>query len=521
MAKKREEPAAAPLQAASAESTGPGAERAAPDELQLVTFFLGNEEFGAPIAFVKEIVRVPEITRIPKAPEYVQGIANLRGSILPVVSLRTRFDLPEAERTDDNRVVVVEIDGRLTGLEVDRVSEVMRVPADCVEPPPPVVTASLDASYLRGVAKLHNGERLTILLDVERVVPSQEVSDQVRRASAAGTSDVEARASRGAVATEQMVSFLVENEEYAVSITDVQEIIRVPEVSKLPRTPVFIDGVVALRNRLLPIVNLRARFGLAGFEGDPDERRIIVLNMGGVITGVLVDAVAEVLSVPLDAVEPPPAIVAAADGDRLRGVAKLDEGRRLVMLLDVARLLSASEVGELEALAEGAGPDGADAVADRGRRAAIDEEQFVGFRIDDEEFGIGIQQVQEIINLAEITRVPRAPYFVEGIINLRGSVLPVIDLRKRFALAEVEATDSTSIVIVDAAGVKTGIIVDAMSGVLRVSRDEIELPPTVVTGRVDASFVRGVGKLQGGQRMLIVLDVDQVLAGEGHGALAA
>ena len=71
---------------------------------------------------------------------------------------------------------------------------------------------------------------------------------------------------------------------------------------------------------------------------------------------------------------------------------------------------------------------------DRARRQVIDEEQFVGFRIENEEFGVGIQQVQEIIWLTDITRVPRAPHFVEGIINLRGSVLPVIDMRKRFGL---------------------------------------------------------------------------------------
>ena len=153
-------------------------------------------------------------------------------------------------------------------------------------------------------------------------------------------------------------------------------------------------------------------------------------------------------------------------------------------------------------------------------RQALDEEQFVGFRVENEEFGVNIQQVQEIIWLPEITKVPRAPYFVEGIVNLRGSVLPVLDIRKRFGLPATPATDSTSIVVVDIDGHKTGVVVDAVSEVLRFSRDAIEPPPPIVKG-VDASFVKGVGKLKGGQRMLIILELSRVLSMEGAPAPVA
>jgi len=98
-------------------------------------------------------------------------------------------------------------------------------------------------------------------------------------------------------------------------------------------------------------------------------------------------------------------------------------------------------------------------------------------------------------------------------------VLPVIDIRKRFGIAEAAPTDSTSIVVVDVGGRKTGLIVDSVSEVLRVGRDAIEPPPAVIDG-VDASFVKGVGKLNGGQRMVIVLDLPRVLAIEGEPAAA-
>jgi purine-binding chemotaxis protein CheW len=237
---------------------------------------------------------------------------------------------------------------------------------------------------------------------------------------------------------------------------------------------------------------------------------VITMRRSARTPGILVDAVSEVLSVAKDAIEPPPPILSADDADQLRGVAKLDEGKRLIMLLDVNRVLSPAEAQQLAGLGVQAGKGASDEAAVQ-RRQTADEQQYVSFRVENEEFGVGIQQVQEIIWLPNITKVPRAPHFVEGIINLRGSVLPVIDMRKRFGIPEAPHTDSTSIVVVDVGSRKTGVIVDSVSEVLRISQDAIEPPPPVVAG-VDASFVQGVGKLQGGQRMLIILDLARVLS---------
>jgi purine-binding chemotaxis protein CheW len=474
------------------------------EESQLVTFFLDNEEFGVPIAFVKEIVRIPEITRIPRAPSFVEGVANLRGNILPMINLRQRFGLVEEERSDDSRAVVIEIGGRLTGLMVDRVSEVMRVTRDSVEAPPAVVASNVDSAYLSGIAKLEQGKRLVLLLDIERVIPSVDLESAYQHNGQTGKAQEET--TRQIVEEQQLVTFIADGEEYAIEIMNVQEIIRVADISRVPRAPEFIEGVVSLRNQLLPIVNLRKRFGLAAVALD-DDSRVIVVKLKGVFTGLQVDAVSEVLSVPKTAFEPPPSILSATQTSQLQGVVKLDEGKRLIMLLNIQQVLSTAEIGQLEAMAsEG---DGTQA-EENSVRQSIDVQQFVSFRVENEEFGVTIQQVQEIIWLPEITRVPHAPHYVEGIVNLRGNVLPVIDIRKRFSLPKVEVTDSTSIVVVDIDGRKTGMIVDTVSEVLRLPKDCIEPPPAVVTG-VDASFIKGIGKLNNGQRMLIILDLSRVL----------
>lgn len=136
-------------------------------QLHLVTFYLDREEFGVPIERVREVVRVPDITRVPEAPPHIRGVVNLRGRILPVVELRTRLGLAPLEVTARSRLVVADSRGRRLGMLVDRSGQVLKVPESAVIPPPPdAVSAHTD--YVTGVARLET--RLIILLDLDRAL---------------------------------------------------------------------------------------------------------------------------------------------------------------------------------------------------------------------------------------------------------------------------------------------------------------------------------------------------------------
>ena len=134
------------------------------ESLQLVTFKIGNEEFGIDIRAVHEINRMIEITKIPNAPFHVEGVVNLRGKIIPVVSLRKKLAFEETERDKSTRIMVVEIDGITLGFIVDSVSEVLRIQEPKIEPPPSI-TGSSDAAYIQGVINLP--DRILILLDLK------------------------------------------------------------------------------------------------------------------------------------------------------------------------------------------------------------------------------------------------------------------------------------------------------------------------------------------------------------------
>jgi purine-binding chemotaxis protein CheW len=142
--------------------------------------------------------------------------------------------------------------------------------------------------------------------------------------------------------------------------------------------------------------------------------------------------------------------------------------------------------------------------------------QLVSFRLAAEEYGIEITRVREIILMGEITSVPQTPAFVKGLINLRSTVIPVIDLRIRFGLPENEATDQSRIMVVHVGDKTIGIIVDAVSEVLRVSSDQIAPPPPTVVS-LGTEYLTGLVKLD--KHMLILLDIEKALGEDGHKAL--
>lgn len=140
--------------------------------IQVVSFQLQDEEFAVPILKVQEIIRSPEVTRVPKTPDFVEGIINLRGRVVPLISLRKRFGLDYIAIDHETRVIVVELQGKVVGFSVDGVREVIRVQTSVIEPPPALI-GGIEKEFLSGVAKLH--ERLLILLDLDKVLSDNEV----------------------------------------------------------------------------------------------------------------------------------------------------------------------------------------------------------------------------------------------------------------------------------------------------------------------------------------------------------
>jgi len=135
--------------------------------LQLVSFTIGDEEFGVDILRVQEIIRMMQVTRVPNMPPYVEGVINLRGKVIPVVDLRARLGMEKKDHDQSTRTVVMELGGKVIGFVVDAVSEVLRLDKSQTEPPPSIVGGA-NGDYIKAIGRLE--DRLLTLLDLEKVV---------------------------------------------------------------------------------------------------------------------------------------------------------------------------------------------------------------------------------------------------------------------------------------------------------------------------------------------------------------
>ncbi len=141
--------------------------------MQLVSFRLGQEEYGVEITKVQEIILMGEITRVPQVPPYIKGLINLRSMVIPILDLRLRFGMPPQDPTDETRIVVVNVQNKTIGLIVDAVSQVLRINQEQIAPPPPTV-GKVSREYLTGLVRLDG--RLLILLDIDKILQDQDES---------------------------------------------------------------------------------------------------------------------------------------------------------------------------------------------------------------------------------------------------------------------------------------------------------------------------------------------------------
>jgi purine-binding chemotaxis protein CheW len=488
------------------------------DTRQYVTFVAGDEVFAVEMTPVQEIIRVPDVVRVPLSPPTLEGLANLRGKVLPIVSLRRALGFDERVSDDASRAVVIDI-GQPLGFVVDRVASVVGVESSKIEGVEGIA-GTVNTELLSGLIKDIGGHAMVMILNFEKLIAQEfsEISELGRshgtvKTTGAGkpANDESARTSDAEL---HLVSFDVAGQEYAIAIEDVQEIVQIPEqIVQVPHAQSHVLGVMTLRNRLLPLVALRRMFALA--EQDANEQsRIVVVAIGGASVGIVVDNVNEVLRVARRDVEAMPTML-AREGDMadITDICRLDKGQRLVSIISTDNLFRHSAIKEALTTVN-ANTDTSSTEVSTGQDGAGDDEQVVVFRLGAEEFGVPIDSVQEIVRVPEtLTHVPKAPASVEGVINLRGSVLPVVDLRRRLGLPAIARNDGQRIVVFLIRNVRTGFIVDAVAEVLKVPRAAIEPAPRLSSEQ--SALLARMANLEKQKRMLQLIDPAHLL-GDGE-----
>jgi purine-binding chemotaxis protein CheW len=436
------------------------------------------------------------------------GLANLHGVVLPVVGLRRLLGLPEAALDEVMRVVVT-TRGSPIGFVVDRIDKLLAIPADRLEKDD-AGAGGINPDLLDGIIKDGEGGGIIKILNPQHLLRDEFSRRGASRPPVLATASISSTAAATSAAAQQLVSLLsfnLGNQEYALPLDRVREIIPLPEqLSEVPRSETAVLGVVTVRDRLLPLVSLRALLGLPVHSRD-EPGKVVVLSIGTRTIGVVADRTREILRVDPQFIDPAPTLLTRGEGDaEVISICRLEQGKRLVAVLSPDRLFRSELIRRL--LSEQTNENHAS--HNSTNETTMDDEQFIIFRLGDQEYGLPIAAVDEIARVPEqIARIPKAPAFVDGVINIRGLVLPVVDLRRRFDIASKEPKSSQRILVLAIGGGKTGFIVDSVSEVMKVPADAIRPAPEVSPEQM--RLIGRVANLDAQGRMILLVDPAQLL----------
>lgn len=525
---KKSAPKVAPAVVAGAMAQLDNETQAAAVRQQFVTFMVADEAFAVEMAPVQEIIRVPEVVSVPLAPACLLGLANLRGKVLPIISLRYLFHLPDKTHDDATRAVVINAGQQPLAFVVDKVTSVIEVDPEAIESASEL-GGTVDTQCLSGMLKNIGDQPMVMVLHFAELIQQEFAhlsaahSDERHTVSHA---DASAKAELDTLQDElQLVSFKAAQQEYAIAIEHVQEIVQMPtHMIHIPHAASHVLGVMTLRQRLLPLVSLRTLFGLPAQAAD-EQSRVLVVTVGTQAVGLVTDSVSEVLRIAQKEIDRLPALF-AREGQchEISQICRLDGGQRLVSVISTEHLFQHQAVQEAFSSMQSVDPTSHAEDIQQAQFNASNSDpsqedvQVVIFTLNNEEFGVPIETVQEIVRIPEaLTHVPKTPAFVEGVINLRGSVLPVMDQRTRLGMQRVPRNDHQRIMVFMLHGIRTGFIVDTVTEVLKIHAHEIE-PAPKLSGE-QALLISRVANLEKQQRMIQLIDPQHLLAEPAQQAL--
>ena len=486
--------------------------------LRFLTFRTDGRLYALRAEDVTEVIRVPPMARVPHSPPALLGIANLRGMVLPAVSLRGLLGIEGEAFAANARALVLQV-GAPIALVVDAADSLETVAASSVETRQAElgaeagerVTGAFHAGASRAVAKILD---IKGLLDTAFAQRSRS-DRQTKRSS--GPSAVDYGAIAG-VRADMLVTFEVAGQEFAFDLHAVQEILPAPStLTALPRADAMVIGMTSLRETLLPLLSLRGLLGFPPAQVANTREKIVVLNVAGAQVGLVADRARSIVAADPSLVDPiPPVLATRAGGEaKIKAIYRGEAGRRLISILAPEQLFREDVMQRL-------GAGGGDRKAPMPETASTQGTQrnFLVFRLGSDEFGLPIEAIDEVAQVPEqITRLPRTPKFLEGVVNLRGAVLPVIDQRRRFEMPAPEAMQGRRLVVVRTERHRAGLIVDSVSDVLRISADAVEPAPDLT--EETARLVHGVINLEESGRMVLLLDPTELLTRAERGLLDA
>jgi purine-binding chemotaxis protein CheW len=481
---------------------------------RFLTFRLEQQVYALPAESVSEVIHVPAVARVPQAPPALLGIANLRGAIVPLVSLRGLLGVVDAASYSTSRAIVL-AGNPPAAVAVDAVHALVSIEVDRIEAHQ-VKLGGGAHERLTGAFQTASGTvkvlDIQVMLDTafaKRALPVR-LQARAREIMAPNTTTAPD------LGVEMLITFDVAGGEFALPLNVVEEIVPAPEaLTAMPDMDAPVRGMMAFRGQLLPLLSLRGLLGASASEEETGLEKIIVTTVRGALVGLVADRARAIVTAERALIEPMPTVLAARIGGetKISAIYRGENGRRLISIISPDQLFQEDVMRRLDA-ERGAAPAKDTAIEGSGRG----ERELLVFRLGGDEFGLPIDAVDEVARVPEkITRVPKTPKFLEGVVNLRGDVLPVVDQRRRFDMPKLERGENRRLIVVRTARHRAGLIVDSVSEVLRCPAEAIEATPNLTEDTT--RLVCGVVNLKSAGRIVLLLEPAELLTRAEHGIL--
>jgi len=436
------------------------------------TFFIGGNEFAVAVKSIQEVVNVPkEFTNIPRAPDYLLGLFNLRDLIIPVVDLRVIFGLTEdVTNIDQRKVAIIEHGEHCFGLIVDRTGDVFNA-KDVDQSTFSRKSDDIREAIIGGVFKLEKGKRLIQALDPFELLNL----DKLPKVSSSLTSS-QNKKKRGR--RKQCISFQVGDSICAFEMTSIKEIVELEAIDNKVLARGWTLGAIDLRGNTVPVVDFRMfldqKANVTAEDVTGKGYKLVVMKVGNSLISLLVDAIKNIVSYFDDDLLSFPS-VGVQRREMFKGCLSDKEGE-MVLLLDHTLVMSNDELDEITRGHSQLFQEEQETSSPTGDGARKRKRTLITFSVGSR-FALDIEDVSEVIGFPKtIVRPPNMPDFVEGMVNLRGDLIPIINLRSLYCLEAIDPAD-TKLLVFSLSGKKYGIMVDAVDAIVNLSEHNSSILP--------------------------------------------
>jgi purine-binding chemotaxis protein CheW len=474
------------------------------------SFHLDKTEIAIAVRAVQEVVNFPDrVIPMPLAPEFLLGVFNLRGMIIPIINLKNLLKHSNDAIVPEQKVAIIDISGAKVGLIFDSTSEILRVAPDDVSEFKYVAENS--HRIIKGAIKLNDGERILQVLDTEALLTIENVPQILEHQKMKSAHDTHhSRLDQRS----KCISFYVKNVKMAFEISKIYEIVKVPELKPASIQSNIFLGVINLRGITIPIVSfskiLKMKETDKSVEKMDTDHRIIILKIGDELIGMMVDTVECINSYYEDDIMTVP-LFSKNRMSMFKGCINLP-GENEIFLIEHKEILSNKEILEVT---EGHSKM-YQAARDNTVLKKMNRESYISFRLD-HLFGIPIKDIKEIINYSEeILSAPGMPSFVKGMLNLRSNLVTIIDTRSLYKMPSTsDVPNEAKVLIFEKENERFGLVVDSLESILQIDQDKKFKVPTLMTKKVQDQFqddIKEIISVAVGEKesALIILNISSV-----------